>query len=106
MTGPALDATFVVRVDPGLYTDREITKAAYWFSDVAYVSVGRDNVGFTVSFQSKGGKPLPQSLTSQFENALLEEKVRRFVREETAGLREAIFKAAFPVIPPPTVPID
>jgi His-Xaa-Ser system protein HxsD len=92
----------IVAVDTTLFSEAEAYKAAYWFSDRLFVAISREGGQLTASFSSKPGTVLPLNLEEHFENALIEEKVRSVVRQETADLRKAIFRAAFPEIPTPS----
>jgi His-Xaa-Ser system protein HxsD len=87
----------VVTVDPKLYSENAIFKAAYWFTDRHYVFLERtENGAIKVELRNKPGHTLDLAAAcSEFCNSLIDFRVREIVNGETSGIRETLIKRAF-----------
>jgi len=87
----------VVSIDPGLYSEAAIYKAAYWFTDRYYVFLDRAQEGrIVVELRAKetSGGDL-RIACAEFCNALIDFRVRDIVAKETMPIREALVTKAF-----------
>lgn len=58
----------------GLYEKSALLKAAYSFTEVAYLHLSQDDKNWYVSWHNKPGETLP---SEAFENALIEQQLRK-----------------------------
>jgi len=86
-----------ISIDPALYSEAAIYKAAYWFTDRYYVFLDRAPEGrIVVELRAKeaGGGDL-RAACAEFCNALIDFRVRDIVAKETMPIREALVTKAF-----------
>lgn len=85
-----------VSIDPGLYSEAAIYKAAYWFTDRYYVFLDRAEGRIIVELRAKesDGGDL-RAACAEFCNALIDFRVRDIVAKETMPIREALLTKAF-----------
>lgn len=67
----------------GLYEKSALLKAAYSFTEVAYLHLSQDDKNWYVSWHNKPGETLP---SEAFENALIEQQLRK-----NCSMRAAIY---------------
>jgi His-Xaa-Ser system protein HxsD len=93
-----------VYLDPRIYTREAILRAAYWFTDVAYIHLPEspnDKLAVRISLkQPKATLASPNPLTikelvGEFCNSLIDFELRRQVEDETASVRQLILAKAF-----------
>ncbi len=77
-----------------LYSDEEVLKAAYKFSGRAFVRLVRKDEGMEVSLESKFPNDDSQRMMGEFENELLDQRLRTIVAAETSGIRDLIMAHA------------
>ena len=97
ITTDALGDHSSISIDPGLYSEAAIYKAAYWFTDRYYVFLDRAPEGrIVVELRAKevGGDDL-RIACAEFCNALIDFRVRDIVAKETMPIREALVTKAF-----------
>jgi His-Xaa-Ser system protein HxsD len=87
----------VITVDPAIYSENAIFKAAYWFTDKHYVFLERaDSGAIKIELRNKPGSNADLATTcSEFCNSLVDFRVREIVNNETSGIRETLIKRAF-----------
>lgn len=87
----------VITVDPNLYSENAIFKAAYWFTDKHYVFLERTEGGaIKIELRNKPGSNTDLAIAcSDFCNSLVDFRVREIVNGETSGIRETLIKRAF-----------
>jgi len=90
------DHSFIA-VDPGLYSEAAIYKAAYWFTDRYYVFLDRAPEGrIVVELRAKEADHGDLRVAcAEFCNALVDFRVRDIVTKETMPIREALVTRAF-----------
>ena len=84
-------------IDPTVYSEAAIFKAAYWMTDKFYLFIDKNPSGFwRIEIRRKPGctADLQQSC-AEFCNALVDFRVRDIVNGETLGIREALVRRAF-----------
>ena len=75
----------------GLYEKSALLKAAYSFTEVAYLHLSQDDKNWYVSWHNKPG----ETLTSEaFENALIEQQLRKELLRESRDLRTVLLARA------------
>lgn len=67
----------------GLYEKSALLKAAYSFTEVAYLHLSQDDKNWYVSWHNKPGETLP---SEAFENALIEQQLRKELLHESRDL--------------------
>lgn len=74
-----------------LYDKSALLKAAYAFTEVAYLHLSQDDKYWYVSWYNKSG----ETLTSEaFENALIEQQLRKELLRESRDLRTVLLARA------------
>jgi His-Xaa-Ser system protein HxsD len=83
-------------VDENIYSKEALLRTCYWFTDRCYLFVSRPGPNqFSVRIRAKAGLPSLESISGDFENALIDHQVRQDVDRDTARLRELIVAKAF-----------
>lgn len=84
-----------IHVDLSLFALPVILRAAYAFTDAAYIWLRREGEdAVVVMIARKRQTDAPRDLEGAFHNALIDFAVRARVFDETRVIRETIFKAA------------
>ena len=82
-------------VDPSIYSLDVILRTAYKFTDRVYVHLQRDSGGcIEVLMRSKGTGDVGSTL-GDFENELIDQRLRDLVAEDTRVTRDLIMAHAF-----------
>lgn len=84
-------------IDPAVYSEAAIFKAAYWATDRYYVFLDKEANGrWLVEIRSKATSEndLQQAL-AEFCNSLIDFRLRDIVNVETGAIREALVRRAF-----------
>jgi His-Xaa-Ser system protein HxsD len=86
----------VLIVEESIYSKDALLRTCYWFTDRCYLFISRLGPNqFSVRIRAKSrGLPL-ESISGEFENALLDQQLRQDIDRETARLRELIVAKAF-----------
>src|SRR5215472_6731063 len=98
--GPAPEKTedreVVLLVEESIYSKDALLRTCYWFTDRCYLFISRPGPDqFSVRIRAKSrGLPL-ESISGEFQNALLDQQLRQDIDRETARLRELIVAKAF-----------
>jgi His-Xaa-Ser system protein HxsD len=83
-------------VDEDIYSKEALLRTCYWFTDRCYLFVSRAGPNrFSVHIRAKAGQPALESISGDFENALIDHQVRQDIDRDTARLRELIVAKAF-----------
>ena len=81
--------------DKEFYSKEALLKAAYHFTDKAYVYLGVENGSYFVDFSSKDGMSFDEDkLGNEFKNELLAQVIHQTVSKETTVLRELLVARA------------
>ena len=84
-----------IRYDKEFYSKEALLKAAYHFTDRAYVYLGVEDGSFFVDFTAKGGTQFDkEKLENEFKNELLAQVIHQTVSKETTVLRELLVARA------------
>ena len=84
-----------IRYNKELYSKEALLKAAYHFTDKAYVYLGVEEDSFFVDFAEKDGLPFDEEALEQaFKNELLAQVIHQTVSRETMVLRELLVARA------------
>jgi His-Xaa-Ser system protein HxsD len=75
-----------------LYSKIPLLKAAYNFTNQAYVHLDCDSENYYVQLQAKQGKELPD--LEEFENEMLMQNLRHEINEDTKNIRQLIMARA------------
>ena len=87
-----------IRYDKTLYSKEALLKAAYHFTDRAYVYLGVEGGCFFVDFTAKDGTPFEkEKLENAFKNELLAQMIHQTVSKETTVLRELLVAVRCPL---------
>lgn len=93
----------LIEVDPLLYSEDVVLKAAYWLTDQCYVHVRRGEAGeLFAEVRAKdglGGASLERAC-GEFCNSLIDFAVRARVAAETSAVQEALLQRAFKELVP------
>ena len=81
-----------LRYNKSLYPKTALLKAAYRFTDSAYVHLDTDGEYYYVTILPKEGQPVPND--KEFTNELLAQTVRHEVYLETKNIRELMYARA------------
>jgi len=95
----------LLTIDPGLYPEDVVLKAAYWLTDRCYVHVDRLPGGqIRAEIRPKDDENSPDlpDVSGEFCNALIDFAVRAQVSEETKDIQEALVQRAFVELVPKT----
>lgn len=86
-----------VSVDPTVYSETAIFKAAYWLTDRFYLFVDKSPSGaWCIEVRNKPGSSADlKHACAEFCNSLIDFRLRDIVNRETLGIREALVKRAF-----------
>jgi His-Xaa-Ser system protein HxsD len=83
-------------VDESIYSREALLRTCYWFTDRCYLFVSRSAPNqFSVHIRAKAGGPALGSISGEFENALIDQQVRKDIERNTARIRELIVAKAF-----------
>jgi His-Xaa-Ser system protein HxsD len=83
-------------IDETIYSKEALLRTCYWFTDRCYLFVSRAGPNkFSVRIRAKAGQPSLESISGDFENALIDHQVRQDIDRNTARLRELIVAKAF-----------
>lgn len=84
-----------IQYDKEFYSKEALLKAAYHFTDRAYVYLGVEDGSFFVDFTAKGGIQFDkEKLENEFKNELLAQVIHQTVSKETTVLRELLVARA------------
>ena len=84
-----------IQYDKEFYSKEAHLKAAYHFTDRAYVYLGVEDGSFFVDFTAKGGIQFDkETLENEFKNELLAQIIHQTVSKETTVLRELLVARA------------
>ena len=84
-----------IQYDKEFYSKEALLKAAYHFTDRAYVYLGVEDGSFFVDFTAKDGAQFDkEKLENEFKNELLAQVIHQTVSKETAVLRELLVARA------------
>ena len=84
-----------IQYDKEFYSKEALLKAAYHFTDRAYVYLGVEDGSFFVDFTAKGGTQFDkEKLENEFKNELLAQVIHQMVSKETTVLRELLVARA------------
>lgn len=84
-----------IQYDKEFYSKEALLKAAYHFTDRAYVYLGVEDGSFFVDFTAKGGTQFDkEKLENEFKNELLAQVIHQIVSKETTVLRELLVARA------------
>lgn len=99
---PHIDTDFLgdlatVSIDPTVYPEAAVFKAAYWLTDRFYLFIDRTPSGaWRIEVRNKPGSSVDlQHACAEFCNSLVDFRLRDLVNRETLGIREALVKRAF-----------
>lgn len=82
-------------IDPSVYTEDAIFKAAYWFTGTHYVFIDRAADGrISVELRPMPGTALGDA-AGEFRNALIDARIRQIVLREVGAVRDEIVRMAF-----------
>jgi His-Xaa-Ser system protein HxsD len=86
----------VLVVEESIYSKEALLRTCYWFTDRCYLFISRPGpYQFSVRIRPKTrGLPL-ESISGEFENALIDQQLRQDIDRETERLRELIVAKAF-----------
>jgi His-Xaa-Ser system protein HxsD len=85
-----------VAVDPTLYSEQAVFRAAYWLTDRQFVFLDREGGRIRVEIRNKPGSEADlRQACAEFCNALVDFRLRDIVAQETGSIREALVKQAF-----------
>ena len=84
-----------IQYDKEFYSKEALLKAAYHFTDRAYVYLGVEDGSFFVDFTAKDGIQFDkEKLENEFKNELLAQVIHQTVSKETTVLRELLVARA------------
>lgn len=84
-----------IRYDKEFYSKETLLKAAYHFTDKAYVYLGVEDDSFFVDFAPKDDVSFDkEKLENEFKNELLAQVIHQTVSKETTVLRELLVARA------------
>lgn len=81
-----------LRFSKELYSKTALIKAAYNFTDIAYVHLDADDDNWLVSLEAKSGMKAPNE--NDFVNEMLTQSVRHEVYLQTKNIRELLLARA------------
>jgi His-Xaa-Ser system protein HxsD len=92
----AVATEVVLTVDESIYDIDTVNRTAFAFTGRCHVSLQRADDGrVRVSLKPLGSTALPTELAAQFENALIDQRIRGVLARETATIRDLIYRQAF-----------
>lgn len=84
-----------IQYDKEFYSKEALLKAAYHFTDRAYVYLGVEDGSFFVDFTAKDGAQFDkEKLENEFKNELLAQVIHQTVSKETTVLRKLLVARA------------
>lgn len=83
-----------LRYKKNLYPLDIIKKAAFVFTEYAYILLDEEDDSYIVYLNPKEGEMNEEQTEGEFNNELLAQLVREIVSEKTRGLRELIYNRA------------
>jgi His-Xaa-Ser system protein HxsD len=99
------DSSALIYLDPRIYSREAILRAAYWFTNIAFIKISPSSTDsrIVVQVRIKESRPTLESpepakladVIGEFCNSLLDFELRRQVETETAGIRQLILAKAF-----------
>ncbi|MBR3354527.1 MAG: His-Xaa-Ser system protein HxsD [Oscillospiraceae bacterium] len=78
----------IIKISSDIYSKPAVLKAAFHFTDMAYVLIDYEAPYYVISMTPKGDSEL--DVEEEFKNELLMQEVRSEINEQTASLRAAI----------------
>ena len=81
------------KLNKELYDKKTIFKAAYSFTDIAYIHLDMDDDYFVVDIEMKADNNVLSE--KDFVNELLTQKVREYINADTKNIRELIMARAY-----------
>lgn len=81
-------------VDLQVHTMESICRTAYKFSGRAYIRLGKADTGLEVSLEPKLSTEDASVLAKEFENELLDQRLRSIIAAETSAIRDLIMAHA------------
>src|SRR5690242_3055208 len=82
-------------VDETIYSKEALLRTCYWFTGRCYLFVSRAGPNqFSVRIRAKAENPALDSISGEFENALIDHQLREDIDRDTARLRELIVAKA------------
>jgi His-Xaa-Ser system protein HxsD len=86
-----------VSVEPEVYSEAAIFKAAYWMTDRFYLFIDKRPSGpWLIEMRNKPGSSADlQQACAELCNSIIDFRLRDIVNKETLGIREALVKRAF-----------
>ena len=92
----ALRPELTVAVDTTVYPLEAVYRACYGLTDRCYLWLDRtSDTAITVALTRKNANGDLSALRGEFGNLLIDHAVRRDINMKTAGIQEAIYRAAF-----------
>jgi len=96
VNGEVKSGEVILLVDESVYSREVLLRTCYWFTDRCYLFVSRAGSGvFSVRIRAKADGKALDTISGDFENALIDQQVRQDIERETARLRELIVAKAF-----------
>jgi len=89
-----------ILVDTSMYTEADIFKAAYWYTDSYYLFLSRETkedkyIRIEIRSKNKSESCQLANACREFCNQLIDYRVRRTVIAETSDIRDALLRKAF-----------
>lgn len=84
----------IIKVNRDIYSKSALIKAAYQFTDTAYVFLDLDDIRYVVDITYKNGGN-EEKLVNDFKNELLIQSARQVVFQQTKEIRELLMARAF-----------
>ena len=81
------------KLNKQLYDKKTIFKAAYSFTDIAYIHLDMDDKYYIVDIEMKADDNVLSE--KDFVNELLTQKVREYINDDTKNIRELIMARAY-----------
>lgn len=83
----------VFRFSKELYTKEAVFKAAYSYTDKAYLHIDVDELNYLINVEAKSETdPIDEA---EFQNEMLAQMVRQYIQIQTKNVRELILARAF-----------
>lgn len=90
--GTTMDRQFF---NKSLYSKGALLKAAYHFTDRAYIYLDQDETRYQVDITAKDDEGDEEQLVREFSNELLAQSTREEILRATSGVRELVLGRAF-----------
>ena len=92
----AVATEVVLSIDQSIYDIDTVSRAAFAFTGRCHVGFERaEENRLRVTLKPLGAAELPPDLAAQFENALIDYRIRGVLARETATIRDLIYRQAF-----------